>query len=592
MTSLAGSARIGGGRDRWYDFNGPLVYRLIGDSNTEGQGSSLEQAAGLRPWFLKYLESYRGDVRAVGSKAYGDSFWGSATYGSMYNRFQWWEQDGMPGEKIGYEVPSVSAEGGSSTLTTAAVHGLGVGSIWRWRTGQAPSPWTDDDLYIVASVPTTTTFTLKATSAGSAMTATETGTAFGGLTGMIALPPWLAANSPVRENLICVPSAGTNDINTMVNAGSTAEEAATETHRRLTLLINQMLPAWPDPDQLIIFGGLPPFFAGSASGAAHATKQAAVVLYRELLAAEIAGRGSRFRYGNIWEDTTPGDNSGDGVHFLAPAYRAAGVNLGELVKDATRGAVSGRPWPRTTLKRERTPKLALTGTTGRVTGPSITIGENSVLVALSYKADTGDLPADTTTRFLFWVGSPDYNTGIGIAQRSPSGTAGRSGLNVYHLGVAVQSGSSGYNADDGTSRKVFREGEWADWVILFNRESLRCVTWKDGEMVNNTAISAAWNIAANTWKIGQVSGGLPAAEGHYQDLEIAIGPQLTVAACAEWARARSAERSRFDGTADFRRLNEGTGTAAAGTVNGVASATLSGLSGWVDADTSVAPWEL
>lgn len=591
MSGLVGSTRINGGRDRFADFTAPLVYRLIGDSNTEGQGSSLEQAAGLRPWFLKYLESYRGDVRAVGTKSYGDSFWGSATYGSMFNRFQWWEHDAMPGEKIGYEVPSVSATSGSATLTSATVHGLGVGAIWRWTT--APAPFVDDALYIVASVPTTSTFTLKATSAGAAVQATASGSGFVGLTGLISLPPILAASAPVRENMVCVPSAGTNDINVAVNAGSTAQAAATETHRRVRLLIEQMLRAWPGPDQLFLFGGLPPFFPGSASGGTWATKQAAVVLYRDLLAAEIASRGSRFRYRNIWEDVTAGDNNGDGVHFLSPAYRASGVNLGELAKETTRGAVSGRAWPRSFLKRERVPKLALTGTTGRVTGPSTSIGENSVLVALAYKPDTGDLPADTTTRFLMWLGSADYNTGIGIACRSPSGTAGRSGLNVYHLGVAVQSGSSGYNSDDGTaSRKVFREGEWADWVVLFNRESLRCVTWKDGEMVNNVSISAAWNIAANTWKIGHISGALPAAEGHYQDFEIAIGSQLTVAACAEWARARYAERSRFDGTADYRRLNEGTGTAAASTVNGLASATLSGLSGWVDADTSVAPWEL
>lgn len=591
MSGLVRSARVGGGRDREGDFSGDtLVLRFIGDSMTEGYGASLEYASGLRPWCIKYLESYRGNVRVVGTKGYGDSFWGTTTWGSFYFRFSWWEQDGMSGEKIGYELPTISATSSSDTLTTSTPHGMSAGALFRWV--DPPSPFVDNALYLVESAPTTTTFKLKASSAGSAVAATESGS-FSAVTGIISLPRLLAAAAPVRETVITFPGVGTNDINTLINSGSTAAAAATETHRRLRLLIEECLVAWPDSDQLILFGGLAPVQPGSASGAAWATKQQAVELYRPLLESEIDDRGSRFGYRNIWAGISPADNIGDGIHVTTPGFRGAGIELGKFIREKTRNAVSGRAWPRSITKRERAPKLALTGTTGRVTGPSTTIGSSTFLVAVSHKPDTGDLPADSTTRFMVWLGSSDYSTGFGIATRNTTGVAARAGMSIYLGSTLLQSAGIGpyYNYDSGVNgHKVLREGDWNDWVILFNAESLRCVVWRDGELMNNTSVSA-WNIAANTWKIGHISTPLPAAEGHYQDFELAVGSHLTVAAVSEYARARYAERARFPGTVDFRRLNEGTVTSAASTIYQQAAATLSGGATWVDADSSIAPWE-
>jgi hypothetical protein len=196
---------------------------------------------------------------------------------------------------------------------------------------------------------------------------------------------------------------------------------------------------------------------------------------------------------------------------------------------------------------------------------------------------------------LVWLGSSDYSTGFGIGTRNLTGVAGRAGLSVYLGGTLLQSAGLGpyYNYDSGNDgHKLLREGEWTDWLVLYNAESLRCAVWRNGELVNNTAISAGWNITANTWKIGHISAGLPAAEGHYQDFGIFTGSQLTVAACAEYAKARYHERSNPLGAIDFRRLNEGTGTSAASTIYQQTAATLSGGATWVDADSSLAPWEI
>jgi hypothetical protein len=572
--------------------------RFFGDSLVEGNGANTTDAAGLRPWCIKALESYRGNLRVLGLRGYGDSKFGTETFGSFSTRFSWWETDGWSGETVGTEI-GVAQPVQGTTITTVGPHGLIVGNLWRWlRT--PPPPFDPNVLYFVNTVPTTTTLTLTATDTGANTAISMTGWGsppFSGLTGIRALIPIAAAseNASERANVIAVPSIGTNDISIAVGKGLSASDAATLAYGRAYSLLDEISAAWPAEDTLIVFGGSPPFWPGSASGPFWATKQEATLMYREKLAAEIARRGDRFVFRNIWEAITAGDNSSDGIHGVLSSCKTAGILLAETIRDKTRSASSGQAFPRNTIKITRRPKLSLNTDTGRVTGPSTSIGASTFAVALSYMPSVGSLLADSTTRLMAWLGASDYNTGFGIASRNTTGSAGRAGLSIYIMGTLVQSGGLGpyYNYDSGgQDAKVLREGEWTDFVILFNAETMLCTVFRDGERLNTTNIAAAWNIAANTWKVGHISTLLPASQGLYQDFEIATGSHLTVAATLEYARSRLTRRARIPGVIDYRPLNEGTGTSAASPIYQQTAATLSGSATWANADTSVPPWEL
>jgi lysophospholipase L1-like esterase len=553
-----------------------LVFAIIGDSITYGGGPSLDYAMGWRLSFQRLLSEEGIRFRNLG-RGFGALNGLGATNGrnpspsDIHDAPTFTPRDvrynAYPGYRLTQTV-AVTAVNTGTGFITAPGNGLTNGEVVVFAsTGTVPTFSVVQPMYYVTNVngAGAGTFQVAQYDGGtSALTISNAGSGSISLSlGLIEMLPAIAETWDVPPTDI-IASGGTNDIIQAVNTGVSVADT-------FELLKAAEIRYEAAIDAAAIAGGNPharkyrPAILGFGPNAAEYANCNAVALlfnswFRDVRLPQL---GRLWSFIDVASPLTSAVSI-DGVHPTADGYEMMGdVTARAVIQAVGPGHASDRV-PRDFVRQPIQACVEFTATTNRITIPTqatLAPASNSFFYAIWHMPFT--LPSGANV--IVCQENP-YNDGGMVVHNS-----GRLGLYWKSAGACISPGS--YTA-------VMQQYRWHRIFAFHDFAKQEAVLFCNGRYLQRVYTTAAAITSADGWSIGGISGSLTSALGLFKGFMMGHGSGLDIEDAEGMAFADYWQGERPAGTTAIYPINEGTGTAIAGTVIGSTAGTLSGGS-WI-----------
>jgi lysophospholipase L1-like esterase len=542
------------------------VFAVIGDSITYGGGPSLDYAMGWRLPLQRILSEegirYRMLGRGFGAlNAAGSTNGRNPVIADFHDAPAFTPRDVRYNAYSGYRITQTVAVTNVNTSTgfvTAPGNSLTNGEVFVFAsTGTVPTLSVTQPMYWVTNVggAGAGTFQVSQYDGGStALTISNAGTGSISLSlGLLEMMPAIAQTWDTTPTDILV-NGGTNDVIQAVNTGvSVADTLALLKAAEISYQAAIDLAA---PNARKYRVAMLSFYPNAAEYANCA-----------LVAAQFNAwlRDVRIpQLGKLWSfvdaaSAITAATSIDGVHPTKFGYDQMANEIARAVIQAVGPGHASDRVPREFVRRPAQACVELRATTDRITiatQASLAPGANSFFCAVWHMPFA--LPSGLSV--MMQQENP-YQEGCVVGHN-----LGRLVLYWKSTGLAIP--PTAYTT-------VLQQYRWHRVFAFFDAARQEAALFCNGRYIQRVYTTAAAITSQDGWSIGAISP-LASAAGLYQGFMMGHGAALSIEDALEMAEADYFQGERPAGTTAIYPINEGTGTAIAGTVIGSTAGTLSG----------------